>query len=230
MGVFWIKGAGGGIDNLFETIYPSSSVPPITLLLSGQFALFDVLSARGDVSISPRDLSIALSDVNVAGITLIDYAGIECAWYPELRFAAGVSIGIFDVISGDGHLIVEKDKVKDKYFWEGYATAVVSIPKKIPIFGGIEIGSADLGVNAEKIWGALHVLKIDAGVTYYWGGDVDFAFGKYDAPEPTIELSAEGIPVYYDEKTDRTLYMKLNNSIRTLASTCLLYTSPSPRD
>lgn len=168
MGVFWIKGAGGGIDNLFETIYPSSSVPPITLLLSGQFALFDVLSARGDVSISPRDLSIALSDVNVAGITLIDYAGIECAWYPELRFAAGVSIGIFDVISGDGHLIVEKDKVKDKYFWEGYATAVVSIPKKIPIFGGIEIGSADLGVNAEKIWGALHVLKIDAGVTYYW--------------------------------------------------------------
>ena len=219
MGVFWIKGAGGGIDNLFETIYPSSSVPPITLLLSGQFALFDVLSARGDVSISPRDLSIALSDVNVVGITLIDYAGIECAWYPELRFAAGVSIGIFDVISGDGHLIVEKDKVKDKYFWEGYATAVVSIPKKIPIFGGIEIGSADLGVNAEKIWGALHVLKIDAGVTYYWGGDVDFAFGKYDAPEPTIELSAEGIPVYYDEKTDRTLYMKLNNSIRTLAST-----------
>ena len=172
MGVFWIKGAGGGIDNLFETIYPSSSVPPITLLLSGQFALFDVLSARGDVSISPRDLSIALSDVNVAGITLIDYAGIECAWYPELRFAAGVSIGIFDVISGDGHLIVEKDKVKDKYFWEGYATAVVSIPKKIPIFGGIEIGSADLGVNAEKIWGALHVLKIDAGVTYYWGGDI----------------------------------------------------------
>ena len=219
MGVFWIKGAGGGIDNLFETIYPSSSVPPITLLLSGQFALFDVLSARGDVSISPRDLSIALSDVNVAGITLIDYVGIECAWYPELRFAAGVSIGIFDVISGDGHLIVEKDKVKDKYFWEGYATAMVSIPKKIPIFGGIEIGSADLGVNAEKIWGALHVLKIDAGVTYYWGGDVDFAFGKYDAPEPTIELSAEGIPVYYDEKTDRTLYMKLNNNIRTLAST-----------
>lgn len=65
----------------------------------------------------------------------------------------------------------------------------------------------------------MHVLKIDAGVTYYWGGDVDFAFGKYDAPEPTIELSAEGIPVYYDEKTDRTLYMKLNNSIRTLAST-----------
>lgn len=47
----------------------------------------------------------------------------------------------------------------------------------------------------KKIWGALHVLKIDAGVTYYWGGDVDFAFGKYDAPEPTIELSAEGIPV-----------------------------------
>lgn len=57
-------------------------------------------------------MSIALSDVNIAGITLIDYAGIECAWYPELRFAAGVSIGIFDVISGDGHLIVEKIRLR----------------------------------------------------------------------------------------------------------------------
>ena len=56
-----------------------------------------------DVSISPRDLSMALSDVNFLVSTLIDYAGIECAWYPELRFAAGVSIGIFDVNSGDGH-------------------------------------------------------------------------------------------------------------------------------
>ena len=85
-----------------------------------------------------------------------------------------------------------------------------------------------MGVNAEKYGGALHVLKIDAGVTYYWGGDVDFAFGKYDAPEPTIELSAEGIPVYYDEKTDRTLYMKLNNSIRTLASTEDIYHCSTP--
>lgn len=83
------------------------------------------------------------------------YVGIECAWYPELRFAAGVSIGIFDVISGDGHLIVEKDKVKDKYFWEGYATAMVSIPKKIPIFGGIEIGSARFGCQCRKKYGVL---------------------------------------------------------------------------
>lgn len=218
-GIFWIKGAGGGIDNLYETIYPSSSVPPITLLLSGQFALFDVLSARGDVSISPRALSIAMSDVNIAGIDLIDYAGVECQWYPELKFAASIVLDIFDIIEGQGSIIVEKNKLTNKYFWEGFASARVSIPGKIPIFGGMEIGSAELGVNNEKIWGALHIIKIDAGVTYYWGGDVDFAFGKYDAPEPTIALNSLDVPVYRDTENNRTLYMRVNNRIRTLAST-----------
>lgn len=215
-GIFWIKGAGGGIDNLYETIYPSSSVPPITLLLSGSFALFDVLSARGDVSISPRALSIGLSDVEIANITLLNYAGVECQWYPELRFAASIYLEILDIIEGQGSIVVEKDQLKNNYFWEGFASASVSIPKKIPLFGGTNIGSADLGVNAEKIWGALHVLKIDAGVTYYWGGDVDFAFGKYDAPEATIEL--QSIPIYHDSENDRTLYMSFTNNIHTLAS------------
>lgn len=221
-GIFWIKGAGGGIDNLYETIYPSSSVPPITLLLSGQFALFDVLSARGDLSISPRALSIGLSDVEIAGISLLNYAGINCQWYPELKFAAAVYLDILDAIEGNGSIIVEKDKQTGKYFWEGFATASVSIPDKIPIFGGKEIGSADLGINAQKIWGAIHVLKIDAGVTYYWGGDVDFAFGKYDAPEATIDpfsmQSLKAVPVYHDDTTGKTLYMSVNNGIRTLAA------------
>lgn len=218
MGIFWIKGAGGGIDKLYETIYPSSVVPPITLLLSGEFALFEVLSARGDVSISPRDLSIGLTNVNIAGIDLIDYAGVECAWYPELRFVAGIQIGILDIITGSGHLLVEKNKITDKYFWEGYATAAISIPDQIPLVGGKEISSAELGVNAEKIWGAIHILMLDAGVTYYWGGDVDFAFGKYDAPEATVELNDLSVPVYYDEENKRTLYMKFNNDIHVLAS------------
>lgn len=221
-GIFWIKGAGGGIDNLYETIYPSSSVPPITLLLSGQFALFDVLSARGDLSISPRALSIGLSDVEIAGIDLINYAGINCQWYPELKFAAAVYLDILDAIEGKGSIIVEKDKQTGKYFWEGFASASVSIPDKIPIFGGIEVGSADLGINAQKIWGALHVLKLDAGVTYYWGGDVDFAFGKYDAPEATVDpfsmQALKAVPVYFDDSTGKTLYMSVNNGIRTLAA------------
>ena len=92
-------------------------MPPITLLLSGQFALFDVLSARGDVSISPRALSIALSGVEVAGIDLIDYAGVECQWYPELKFAAKIVLDILDIIEGQGSIIVEKNKLTNKYFW-----------------------------------------------------------------------------------------------------------------
>lgn len=55
--------------------------------------------------------------------------------------------------------------------------------------------------------------------TKVWGGDVDFAFRKYDTPEPTIELNSLDVPAYKDTENNRTLYMKLNNRIRTLAST-----------
>lgn len=217
LGIFWIKGAGGGVDKLYETIFPTSSIPPITLLLSGEFSLFTMLSARGDLSISPRGFDIGISKLGIAGITIVDYSEIAFQWYPELKFAASMNLSVLDIITGRGYIVLEQDKLKDDLFWEGFATASVGIPNKIPLFGGMNIASADLGLNAEKIWGTVHILKLDAGITYYWGGDVDFAFGKYDVTEPTTQFSLQ--PVYYDEENQRTLYAGLSNGIRVLATT-----------
>lgn len=210
MGILWLQGAGGGIDKLYDTLFSGSAIPPLTLLLSGQAGLFGVLNARGDVALGARGLSASISDLKAAGITLVDYAGIDLAWYPRIRFYGGIEIGILGIINGSGHILAEQNPDTGDFFWEGVATAELKIPK-IPLIGEIKIGSAELGVNAEKIWGALHVIKLDMGVTYYWGGDVDFAFGKYDAPEPTVRngRSVLSVPIYQDKSTGRTLFMAI---------------------
>ncbi len=222
MGIFWIRGMGGGIDNLYESLFISSMIPPITLMMSGEFALFSLMDARADLSLSLRGFSVSLSDIGVGGIDLVDYVGLSAYWYPKLRFNAGLEVNILDIIEGGGYLLVEENTKDGSIFWEGFVTASVSTPDIFPI-GSITIGTADLGINTNKIWGALHALGMDMSLTYYWGGDVDFAFGKYDATEPTMPLSAEPmmlmaeVPVYADKETGRILYMRMATNARVSA-------------
>ncbi len=215
MGIFWIRGLGGGMDNLYDSLFVSSTIPPITLMLSGEFALFTILEAKADLNLSMRGFDVSLSDVGVAGINLIDYVGMSAYWYPKLKLNAKMEVSILDVIEGGGYIVVEENSENGDIFWEGFVTASVKTPE-IPLIGSITIGSADLGVNAAKIWGALHVLKMDMSLTYYWGGDVDFAFGKYDATEPTLPTSEmalmSDVPVYTDEETGKILYMSIGTN------------------
>lgn len=214
-GIFWIRGLGGGIDNVYDTIYAVSKVPPISLLLSGKFALFAVLEARADLELGLRGFSVELSEVGVSGITLIDRLGLSTYWYPELKLRASLAVDILDIIEGGGYIALEKNYETDKFFWEGFVTASVKTPD-IPLFGSITVGSASLGLNPDKVWGALKVIGIDMGVTYYWGGDVDFGFGKYDAPEPTYPIALLTAPVGIDEKTGETIYMCLGTNATAL--------------
>ncbi len=216
-GVFWIQGLGGGLDNIYDTIYCVSKVPPITLLLSGKFALFAVLEARADLELGLRGFSVEMSEIGVAGIPLIERLGLSTQWYPDLKLRASVAVNILDIIEGGGYFAVEKNSEANNYFWEGFITASVKTPD-IPIIGSIKIGSASLGLNADKVWGALQVIGIDMGVTYYWGGDVDFGFGKYDAPEPTYPIALLTAPVGTDEETGETIYMCIGTNATLLAS------------
>ena len=220
-GVFWIRGMGAGIDKIYETYFVSSTIPPLTLILSGEFALFDLLTARGDISMSGRGIEAYLSNIGIGGITLIDKLGGFVYWYPRLNMKFGIEVDILDIIYGSGAIALQEMPTgfedDTEFFWEGFVTAGVKLPA---LLGGFEIGSAELGVNNEMIWGALHVLKLDAGVTYHWGGDVEFAFGKYDAPEATlVSLSLKSMPVYTDPATGRTLYAKALTNARLIETT-----------
>ena len=220
MGIFWIRGLGGGVDKIYETIFSASILPPLTIMMKGQFALFGALTATGELSISARGFSAAVSDLGVAGVNLIDNMYAELYWYPTIRFGAGIEVNILDIIYGSGSLILQE--LEDGFFWEGFVTAGIKIPAWIPAIGGTNIGSADLGVNQERVWGAVHVLGIDAGITYYWGSDVEFGFGKYDAPEPTVAtFRMLRSAVATDEPTDRTLYMAMAASVDGLSETVI---------
>ena len=206
VGVFWVRGMGGGLDGMYRSLYVQSEVPPISLLFSGKFSIFSAFETRADLTIGAQGFEVELSELRIAGIELIERLGIAAYWYPEFKFRGSINVDILDIILGAGYIVIEEDQRDDSIFWEGFVTARLQTPD-LPLIGSVTIGQADLGLNTNKIWGALHVIGIDMGVTYYWGGDVDFGFGKYDAPEPTYPVSLLSAPVGVNEQTGQILYM-----------------------
>ncbi len=213
-GVLWLMGAGGGVDKIYDTIFVPSVLPPITVMLSGEMGLFSTLSARANLGLSPRGVSASLSNITVAQVQIIDSIGVNLSWYPRARFAATLSVSILDLINGDGSWLIEENpETPGNSFFEAFIRASINIPSNWPFVGGSNIASADLGFNFDKVWGAVQIIRFSAGVTYYWGGDVEFGTGIYDTPEPTVELLASGQPVAvgYDTESGRVLYAQIRN-------------------
>lgn len=214
-GVFWVRGAGAGIGDIYETFFGSQRIPPLTLMISGEFAIFSVLSARADIAISAQGFSGYLNKVGVAGITIIDRIGGELYWYPNFRIAFSVRVDIFDAIVGEG-AIVARETEDGGFYFGGYARATIKIPNKIWLIGGTKIGEAAIGIDTKKVWGSVKVIGIGVGVVYYWGGGVDVSVGKkLSTPEP---IGLYNIPVYVDEERGDTLYMAVTNRVSYLSS------------
>ncbi len=210
-GVFWVRGAGSRISNIYDTFFGVSKLPPITLMLSGEFAIFSVLSARADISLSPQGIAAQLQNVGVAGITLIDRIGGSVYWYPNFSLSFGIRVDILDAIIGEGSIVV-KETDNGIYFC-GYASATIKIPDSIWIIGGLKVGSAAIGIDSDKVWGSAEIIGIGFGVKYYWGGKVSISVGdSYDVPKPRM-FSLRAIPVYTDMEAGRTLYMDVTNAV-----------------
>lgn len=207
-GVFWIRGAGGGISDIYDTIFGSDTIPPLTLYLSGEFAIFAVLSARANLALSLRGFEASFTDIEVAGITIIDYLGGSVYWYPDLSIACRIDVNIFGAIIGGGGITARKD------FFEAYIYAGVKIPDSIWLIGGIEIGYAELGLSTEKIWGKVKVIGIGVGITYYWddgGVDIDLLNAAKKQGRNIVAIGSDG--------EGNTLYMETTNNVRQLYST-----------
>lgn len=216
VGCFWVVGLGGGMSNIYDTMFVVSELPPMALTLTAAFRIYQVLEAKASMTASLRGFEVSMQDVSIARINVMDELGFSAYWYPELRLRANMYLSILDIINGGGYIVVEENQKNNSYFWEGFASASVQTPDLV-IIPSIRLGSVDLGVNASKIWGAMHVLKMDMGLTYFWGGDVDFAFGKYDVPESTYPLSV--MAVGEDPDTGKVLYMSLGTNVALVATT-----------
>ncbi len=217
-GVIWITGGGGGIDKLYDTIFLTSGVPPLQLMISVSFDLLKVISARADFSVSMRGISFSASQIKIKGtdIVALKKAAVQFDWYPSLYLMGSINMSLFDIINGSGYIVLE-GKNYSEWFFEAFVRAGIGIPKSIPIVGGMTIAQVDMGINAEKIWGQLTALYIKLGITYYWGGDFNFGSGELSQPSYPDLLGYEDKPVYYDKETDRTLYMRVGTNLSVAA-------------
>ncbi len=215
-GVVWITGGGGGISNLYDTIFLTQAVPPLKLILSVGFSIIQVLDGKATLSLGLTGVSVTGEDLKILGvIEAVRRVHLGLEWYPGIELEASISLNIFQgVISGGGYIILIGENYND-WFFEMFARAAVGIPNFVPIVGGMSIGSVDLGINSDKIWGSAKVLFVAVGITYYWGdSSVDFGTGGTKAKPSFPELlGKEDIPVYYDAERDQTLYARIGTNI-----------------
>ena len=201
-GVIWLQGAGGGIDNLYDTIFLTESVPPLQLILQAQFSILQVISARAELALSLQGISAELSNGMVANsVAVLDSASLEFNWYPEFFFLSSVDMNIAGVLQGGGYLVLDESGI-----FEFFIRASLSLPGTLPLIGGLTLANVGMGVNAEKIWGAAEALGIQVGITYYWGsGEVSWS-GDAATPNHPDLLGLATVPVYTAPDTGRTLY------------------------
>ena len=221
-GVIWLTGGGGGIKNLYDTIFMTQAVPPLKLLLSVSFDVVKVLTcAKATLSLGLTGISLQAENIGIKKIEslkAIEKMGLSLEWYPGIDLRANIVVNLFDVIYGGGYIVLISPDYKDVFF-EMFARAQLRVPGSIPIVGGMTLAGIDLGISTEKVWGALEVLFITLGVTYYWGeGSVDFSKGSKSNPTFPDLLGYDDIPVYYDAERDQTLCARVGTNTQIMAT------------
>lgn len=222
-GVIWLTGGGGGIKNLYDTIFMTQAVPPLKLLLSVSFDVVKVLTCeKATLSLGLTGISLQAENIGIKKIeslTAIKKMGLSLEWYPGIDLRANIVVNLFNgVIYGGGYIVLISPDYKDVFF-EMFARAKLSVPGSVPIVGGMTLAGIDLGISTEKVWGALEVLFITLGVTYYWGeGSVDFSKGSKSNPTFPDLLGYDDIPVYYDAERDQTLYARVGTNTQIMAT------------
>lgn len=223
-GVIWLTGAGGGIKNIYDSIFMTQAVPPLKLLLSVSFDVVKVLTCeKATLSLGLTGISLQAENIGIKKIEslkAIEKMGLSLEWYPGIDLRANIVVNLFDgVIYGGGYIVLLSPDYKDVFF-EMFARAKLNVPGSVPIVGGMTLAGIDLGISTEKVWGALDVLFITLGVTYYWGeGSVDFSKGSKSNPTfPDLLLGYDDLPVYYDAERDQTLYARVGTNTQIMAT------------
>ena len=222
-GVIWLTGAGGGIKNIYDSIFMTQAVPPLKLLLSVSFDVVKVLTCeKATLSLGLTGISLQAENIGIKKIEslkAIDKMGLSLEWYPGIDLRANIVVNLFDgIVYGGGYIVLISPDYKDVFF-EMFARAKLSVPGSVPIVGGMTLAGIDLGISTEKVWGALDVLFITLGVTYYWGeGSVDFSKGSKSNPTFPDLLGYDDIPVYYDAEHDQTLYARVGTNTQIMAT------------
>ena len=233
VGVLWLQGAGGGIENLYDTIFLTDTIPPLKLIIEAQFSIMQLFNARARLGLGLRGIDVSLTNGQFKEHTneetgvitrpqpITMDAGMVIDWYPEFYFQGVVNLMLAMCINGGGYVVADAEG-----FYEFFIRAGVQIPSDVPLLGGISLMDVNMGVNNEKVWGQAEWLSQTIGVTYYWGGDIDWNSGSKVYPTYPELVGMEGpdgamvlAALDYDEETGETLVMAIGTNMVLSAST-----------
>jgi hypothetical protein len=236
-GVVWITGGGGGFDKLYETIYGKDGLPPMTVLLHVEFDITKILTGSADLELSLRSIAISFDDLSLKKLKdakFVDGGRIAVGWYPNFSLNLEAGVNYMQIFKGSLRITAAAgDTTKD--FVEFMLRVALVLPKYIPVVGGMNIASAELGGGSEKVWGNITLVEIiRVGFIYYWGGDVEFTAGNasgtggfsrmaaYPGEEgmrtmALFEAVTEPVPVQTDPATGETQFVAVGGNLSFVA-------------
>ncbi|NOU99809.1 S-layer homology domain-containing protein [Paenibacillus planticolens] len=197
-GATYLTGVRGALRELADTIAGGTKDDPFPLVIEAGVSLrFGIAPAYhyGDIDLTLKRTGIKLdgklgfsTKSNASKddlIPMLTQALIEAQWVTPwfVRLQAEVDIGGWDVIVGRVGIFVGQNLEKHRTDFEGYIGAKIQIPSAVPVVGGMPLSSVFFGLNNDKIWGSVGILFISLGVTYYWGGGIEFGTSGEQLPE-----------------------------------------------
>lgn len=203
-GATYLTAIRGAIRELADTIAGGTKDDPFPLTLEAGVSLrFGIAPAYhfGDIDLTLKRTGIAIvgkldfsTDPNGNNrMAMITEALLEAQWVTPwfVRVQAEVDVMGWDVIIGKAGIFVGQNLEKNRIDFEGFVGAKVQVPSGVPIVGGMPLASVFFGLNNDKIWGSVGILFISLGITYYWGGGIEFGTSGDDLPEGLIHMIVE---------------------------------------
>lgn len=197
LGVVWITGGGGGFDNLYDTIYGKDGIPPLTLLMHVEFDITKIMTGNADLELSLRSMKIAFDNLSLKMLKnakFLEGGEIAVGWYPNFNMNLSAGVNFLQIMKG--RMTITAAAGRDTAdFVQFVLNVAIGLPEFIPIVGGMELASAELGGGSQKVWGSMEVLSlIKVGFTYYWGGSIEFTHGNPSGSQDFATLSAVDDP------------------------------------
>ena len=194
VGVLWVTGGGGGFDKLYDTIYGKDGIPPLTLLLHVEFDITKIMTGSADLSLSLRGISISFDDISLKKVKdakFLDGGLAAIGWYPNFSLKLQARVTYAQILTGSFQISAAAGG-DTKAFFEFVLDVAITLPKFIPVVGGMQLASAQLGGGTEKVWGSITLLNtIKVGFIYYWGGDLEFTHGNASGTETFASVSSD---------------------------------------
>ncbi|WP_248930533.1 S-layer homology domain-containing protein [Paenibacillus hamazuiensis] len=205
-GATYLTAIRGAVRELADTIAGGTDDDPFPLTLEAGVSLrFGVAPAYhfGDIDLTLKRTGIAIEgkmDFSPKAepkekelVPMLTEALLEAQWVTPwfVRLKAEVDIGGWDVVVGKAGIFVGQNLEKHRIDFEGYIGAKVQIPGDVPVVGGLPLASVFFGLNNDKVWGSVGYLFLSIGITYYWGGGVEFGTSSEELPEGFTHLLIE---------------------------------------